>query len=87
MHGSIHLPQQIHFLASEANDNYDHYDDLENIIIRFYAQGYIPSECCGSRNDDKKRTQEHTVQVLPPKGKKALCLFTQSRINHLQQKI
>ena len=34
----------IHFPACEENDNYEHYDTLDNVILRFFVQGYLPIE-------------------------------------------
>lgn len=32
------------FPASKENEYYNHYDTLENVILRFYIQGYLPVE-------------------------------------------
>ncbi len=35
---------QIYFQGCEKNNYYPHYDDLENVVLRFFNQGYLPIE-------------------------------------------
>ena len=35
---------RIYFQACESNDYYEHNDSLDNVILRFFSQGYLPTE-------------------------------------------
>lgn len=34
----------IHFPPNEENDYYNHYDNIDHVILRFFIQGYLPVE-------------------------------------------
>lgn len=59
---------QIFFSPCEANNNYAHYDDLENVILRFYTQGYIPIELLTKTTLDTSKVNAGVIYLKDEDG-------------------
>lgn len=59
---------QIYFLPSKENGNFAHYDDLETVILRFYAQGYLPIELLTKTTLDTSKSNSGIIYLKDCKG-------------------
>ena len=62
--GDIH----IYFAPCEANGNYAHYDALENVILRFYTQGYAPIELLTRTTLDMDKVNAGVINLRDEQG-------------------
>lgn len=59
---------QIYFAPCDENNNYAHYDDLENVILRFYTQGYIPIELLTKTTLDLSKVNAGVIHLKDEDG-------------------
>ena len=59
----------IYFVASDENDHYSHYDHLENVILRFFIQGYLPSELLRKTNLNLNSANQGIITLTDENGK------------------
>ena len=59
----------IHFVASEENDHYSHFDHLENVILRFFIQGYLPVELLRKTSLNLNSADQGIITLIDEKGK------------------
>jgi len=58
---------QIQFFACKENDNYSHYDNLENVILRFFIQGYLPVELLRKTKIDTSNADKGIIYLKDSK--------------------
>ena len=59
----------IYFPASKENDNYAHYDSLDNVILRFFTQGYLPIELLRKTKIVTSSSNQGFVSITDESGK------------------
>ncbi len=59
----------IYFPASKENDNYSHYDTLDNVILRFFTQGYLPVELLRKTKIVTSSANQGIVSITDESGK------------------
>lgn len=58
----------IYFLPCEENEHYAHYDNLENVILRFFAQGYLPIELLTKTELDSSKLNKGMLYLKDENG-------------------
>lgn len=59
----------IHFVARDENDHYSHYDHLENVILRFFIQGYLPAELLRKTSLNLNSASQGILTLIDENGK------------------
>ena len=58
----------IYYSPTKENGNYVHYDNLENVILRFFIQGYLPSELLRKVSLDTSKSEKGFINLLDENG-------------------
>lgn len=59
----------IYFPASKENDNYSHYDTLDNVVLRWFTQGYLPIELLRKTKVNLSSANQGIVSITDEEGK------------------